>query len=360
MTAERTEQPTQRRLDESRRKGESVGRSHELAMVLSLGVAVLALPMLLPPMVTAIGDRLRSAIIEMGTRPAADGHLVGWLGEGIITTVAIVMPFAVLLLVASVAANLASGGLVLSMRAIRFDPSRMSPLTGIRRLVDKSALTRLGIALGKLTLVVAVGWTVLAEWIPRILGMVGAEAAVTTSVALDALSNLGLTLLFALGAVAAADFVIQRRRAKGRLMMSRVEVKREAKDQEGDPLIRGQRRRRGRQLAFARMMDAVPTADVVVVNPIQLAVVLKYDSLTMRAPRIVAKGQRLMAARIREVARENDVPIVEDIPLARALFPRPIGAEVPPQLYRAVARILTVLHEARYGSRRHAAPGDPR
>lgn len=159
-----------------------------------------------------------------------------------------------------------------------------------------------------------------------------------------------MTILLAI--VALADAVIQRRRASGALKMTKDEVKREYRESEGDPLLQAQRRRRARQLAFARMMDAVPTADVVVTNPVHLAVALRYDSLTMRAPKIVAKGQRLMAARIKEIARANGVPVVEDVPLARALFPRPLGSEVPPHLYRAVARILVVVQQARFGIRR--------
>jgi flagellar biosynthetic protein FlhB len=131
--------------------------------------------------------------------------------------------------------------------------------------------------------------------------------------------------------------------------MTRQEVKQEYREQEGDPLIRAQRRQRARRLAFAQMMQAVATADVVVTNPTRLAVALKYDPKTMRAPRIVAKGQRLMAARIRELARQHHVPIIEDKPLARALFPRPLGAEVPAHLYKAVARILVLVARIRAG-----------
>ena len=145
------------------------------------------------------------------------------------------------------------------------------------------------------------------------------------------------------------------------IRMTKEEVKQEYKEQEGNPQIRGARRRRARQMAFARMMDAVPTADVVITNPTTLAVALKYDSLTMRAPRIVAKGQRLMAERIKEIARGHKVPIVEDKPLARALFSRPIGAEVPAHLYRAVARLLVLVHQTRFavaGRGRSGAAGE--
>lgn len=347
MSGERTEQPTQKRLDDARRKGESVGRSHELTMAVTLGVTVLALPALLPGIVGTMTVQLRSAMVAIGNRPTGDAHLLNTLGGGLGSIVGLILPLSLVLLVAGVAANLAGGGLTLSLRAVRFDPSRLNPLTGIRRLVDRSSLLRLTVALGKLGVLLAVGWSVLGQRLPTLLTMVGQNVGTTTAVAMAALTSLGVSLTLTLGTVALADFVIQRRKARGRLKMSRDEVKREARDQDGDPIIRNLRRRRARQLAFARMMDAVPSADVVVINPIRLAIALRYDAETMRAPRIVAKGQRLMAARIRAVALEHGVPIIEDVPLARALFPRPIGAEVPPQLYRAVARILIIVHGLR-------------
>ena len=150
--------------------------------------------------------------------------------------------------------------------------------------------------------------------------------------------------------LAAADYLWQWWQHEKSLRMTKEEVKQEYRESEGDPLIRGARRRRARQMAFARMMDAVPTSDVIVTNPTTLAVALKYDSLTMRAPKIVAKGQRLMADRIKQIAKEHSVPVIEDKPLARALFSRPVGSEVPAHLYRAVARLLVLVHQARFGA----------
>jgi len=357
MSDQRTEQPTQRRLDEARRKGESVGRSHELTMAVTLGIIVLALPALLMSMTEKLASRLVSTIDLVGSGRATTGRMLAELGDGIGSVAFILMPLMMVLMVAGLAANLAAGGFTMSMHAIKFNLSKLNPVSGMGRLVDKKALIRLAIALGKLMLLLMVGWSVLGSRLPALVTMGITDAPTSTSIALGALSTLGMSLTLLLGAVALTDFVIQRRQARSRLRMTRDEVKRENKDQEGDPLIRGQRRRRARQLAFARMMDAVPTADVVVVNPIRLAVALKYDSLTMRAPRIVAKGQRLMAARIRDTAREHGVPIIEDVPLARALFPRAIGTEVPPDLYRAVARILIIVHKARFGRRQATVGG---
>lgn len=352
MSDERTEQPTDRRRQEARSKGESVGRSQELAMGITLGVAVLALPAILPAMAGALAGQLRAALIEMGDGRASDAQLIGRTGEGFGQLVGLIVPLAALLTAAGVLAYLAAGGFVLSLGSLAVRPAKLNPILGLRRIVDKQAAIRLGLAMAKLFLLLTIGWFVLAGHVPGLLLLSGSEVSVTMASALAAIQELGLTMVIFLGIVALTDFVVQRRRAQGQLKMTKDAVRREARDNEGDPLIRSMRRRRAREMANARMMAAVETADVVIVNPIHLAVALKYNSLTMRAPRIVAKGQRLMAARIREVALKHRVAIVQDVPLARALFGRPIGAEVPPALYRAVAGILVVVNQARFGRAR--------
>ncbi|HEX8941071.1 MAG TPA: EscU/YscU/HrcU family type III secretion system export apparatus switch protein [Candidatus Limnocylindrales bacterium] len=357
MSGERTEQPTARRRDEARRKGQGVGRSHEFSMGLTLGVGVLALSSLLPGAASELAMTLRATFVELDGR-AGSAALLGHLGAGFGQVLALTLPLALLVMVAGVAGNLVAGGLVLSPQAVRFDLSRLNPMSGLARLADRQALVRLLLACAKLAVLAAIAWQVLSGRVAALLATGGASAATIASVALSAIFQLGLAMTVLLAAIALVDFVVQRRRASQQIRMTKEEVKQESKDQEGDPLIRGLRRRRARQLAFARMMDAIPTADVIVTNPTHLAVALRYDSLTMRAPRIVAKGQRLMAQRIKEIARRNGVPIVEDKPLARALFSRPIGAEVPPHLYRAVAHLLVVVQQARFGLRPRPRPAD--
>lgn len=352
MSDQRTEAPTQRRREEARRKGEGVGRSHELAMALTLGTGVLALSGLLPGAGSTLAASMRAAVIEAGGRGLSPALVIDRLGAGIGQSVGLVLPLALLVAAAGIAGNVIAGGLVFSTHALRFDSARMNPVTGIRRIADRQALLRLLIASAKLVLLAFVSWQVVGSRVPDLVGLGGAGAGAIAGTAMDAIFQLGLAMTILLAVVALADFVVQRRRAVGSLKMTKDEVRREFRESEGDPQIQAQRRRRARQMAFARMMDAVPTADVVVTNPTRLAVALKYDPLTMTAPRIVAKGQRLMAARIREIARANGVPIVEDVPLARALFPRPLGSEVPPHLYRAVARILVIVHQVRFGVRR--------
>jgi flagellar biosynthetic protein FlhB len=347
--AEKTEAPSPRRRDEARAKGQGIGRSAEFSMGLTLGVGTLALASLLPGMAATLVTRTQSAIVNMSPN-ASSAQLVSETGSAILTVLVLILPLACLVLVAGVGGNLASGGLVFSYRAIRFDPSRLNPLTGFKRILDKQALVRLGLASAKLSILAIISWQVVGSRIPAIVATEGSSAAAITSSCLSAIFQLGLTITILLAVVALVDFVVQRRRASQSIRMTKEEVKQEYREQEGDPQIRGARRRRARQMAFARMMDAVPTSDVIVTNPTTLAVALKYDSLTMRAPKIVAKGQRLMADRIKQIAREHHVPVIEDKPLARALFSRPVGSEVPAHLYRAVARLLVLVHQARFSA----------
>ena len=363
MSGEKTEAPTQRKIEEARRKGQGVGRSSELSQVFTLVAGLLALSALLPAVGTKISAMIVADVVAIGQGPATPtSMLVDEVGRSVGVAVGIVLPLAAAVMVAGVAGSLAGGGFILSAGAIRFDSSRLNPLKGLGRLVDKTALTRLLISLAKLTILAVVSYQVIMNKVPLLLSMDGQGGAVIAGRAVSAIFELGVSIAILLAAVALADWIIQRRRATGSLRMTRDEVKREYREQEGDPLVRAQRRQRARRLAFAQMMQAVATADVVVTNPTRLAVAIKYDPQKMRAPKIVAKGQRLMAARIRELARTHNVPIIEDKPLARALYPRPLGAEVPAHLYKAVARILVLVARIRAGraqpiSRRRPAMG---
>jgi flagellar biosynthesis protein FlhB len=348
MSMERTEQPTNRRLTEARRKGEPVGRSHELAQAATLVTGLAVLSASLPGMGDRLATSFRESISAAAETHPATGMLLDRLGAGVSLVPGLLLPLFVSVAIAGIAANLLSGGLVFSFGAIRFSGSRLNPFTGVKRLVSRDAGVRLLVNLGKLSALAIAAWLTVVGAVPRLIEMTGSPAISIINVAGGAMTSLAIVLGILTVAVAASDWLWSHRRAKKNLMMTRAEVRREAKDDEGSPEMRMRRRRRARELAFSRMMAAVPTADVVVVNPTRIAVALKYDSLTMRAPRIVAKGQRLMAARIREIAAENNIPIVEDVMLARALVVRPLDSEVPPHLYRAVAQILVIVQQARF------------
>jgi flagellar biosynthetic protein FlhB len=355
VSGEKTEDPTERRREEARRKGQGVGRSHELAQVMTLVAGLMAMASLLPETTARIEDQLRNHIEAIGDGTAISAaSLPGDVGDAFLLIVMLVLPLGVAVMVAGILGSLAGGGFTLSTSAIGWQSSRMNPVSGLKRIADKSALQRLGISVAKLVILCVVSWQVISSRVPAMISLDGQTGGEIAGRALNGMFELGVSIAILLAVVALIDWVFQRRRAMQSLRMTKDEVKREYKESEGDPHVRAQRKARARALAFGRMMDDVARADVVVVNPIRLAVALRYDPKAMRAPTIVGKGQRLMAARIREVARRNNIPIIEDVPLARALFPRPVGAEVPADLYRAVARILVLVAKLRAGTARTA------
>ena len=355
MSGEKTEAPTERRREDARRKGQGVGRSHELAQVMTLVAGLLAMSALLPGVVGQIEEVMRAHVQAVGDGPSLSAVAVaGDIGDAFQLVVRLVLPLGVAVMFAGVFGSLASGGFIISTKAVSFQWSRMNPASGLKRIVDKTALSRLGLNLAKLAILGVVSWQVISSRVEAMLNMDGQTGGEIAGRALNGMFELGVTIAILLACVALADWIIERRRAMQSIRMTKEEVKQEYKESEGDPHIRAQRKARARALAFGRMMDDVAHADVVVVNPIRLAVALRYDPGTMRAPLIVGKGQRLMAARIREVARRNNIPIIEDVPLARALFSRPVGAAVPADLYRAVARILVLVAKLRAGTARTA------
>ena len=272
-----------------------------------------------------------------------------------------VLPLLVVPLAASLAATLAIGGLVLTTKPLEPDPSRIDPVSGLRRLFSVDSL----IELGKLA-VIALAVGAVGAWV--LFGGFGHFAAYAGLPLPAALATAGRDLLVGVLVVAAtvvvvalADAPLQIMRFRKRMMMTQAEAKQEFKESDGDPLVKGRIREKQRAIARGRMLAAVPAADVVVTNPTHFAVALKYEDGAMAAPRVVAKGADLLAARIREIAREAGVPMLEAPPLARALYRHvEIDREIPAALYAAVAQVLAWVYQLDQAARGRAAPpADP-
>jgi flagellar biosynthetic protein FlhB len=225
--------------------------------------------------------------------------------------------------------------------ALQADWNRINPWTGFKRLFSGRSVVPASVAFLKLCVVLALVWstvrTVLNDPIfhaPVSVGRIGEFLAASAF-------SIMLRVIIALMVIAAADYGYQFWRSNRDLMMTRDEVKDETRNSEGSPQIKARMRKLRQRFTQRRMLAEVPKADVVVTNPTHIAVALRYDRKTMRAPRIVAKGSRLNAGRIREIAQQHQVPIVENKPLARLIFKHgKVGAEVPAQFYAAVAEIL--------------------
>ncbi len=340
MTASRTEQPTPKRLREARRRGE-VARSPELSGAAGIAGGVAAVLAAGPAAVAELAAILRRGAAFSAGGALPDAAQVARAGIAAVLRLSAV-PMLAALASAALAAALQSG-LHFSGEAMGPRLDRLDPLQGLRRAFGPSQLARAALSLGKAAVLLAV----LCHWL-------GSEGALLARLPLAgshgawrALSPLGalcLRLAAALAVFGALDWALERRRHRRALMMTRDEVRRERKEDEGDPAHRAERRRLHRALLEA---SPVSRATVVLVNPTRLAVALRHDREGDGAPRVVAKGTGREAARIRSTARRAGVPIVRDVALARALFRlAEVGDEIPEELYEAAAAVLAHLYGA--------------
>jgi flagellar biosynthesis protein FlhB len=278
--------------------------------------------------------------------------------EGALGLVLMVMMFSA---VGAVAAGAIPGGINFAPDSVGFKASRLSPMNGIKRIfslrgfVDFIKLAVLAVLLGLIG-----AWfasTTLPEFASLSLGSLEASLGSAAGLVAGGFSLLLLLLL----AIAIFDVPFQWFRHRADLRMTREEVRKESRESEGDPLLRGHIRSKQREASRRRMLAAVPAADIVVVNPTHYAVAIRYDEAAMDAPRVVAKGVDILAARIQAIARESNVPVLEAPPLARALYAHvDIDREVPRELYAAIAQVLAYVYQLkRWVPGRSAAPRAP-
>jgi flagellar biosynthetic protein FlhB len=345
---DRTEQPTQRRREEARKRGQ-VARSPDLASAVTFTVCLYVLRAALSFSGRTIAGLISSSMGYMSSLGAVDlteaeAHTLFVNGMGTVLLAA--APVALAAAAAGMGANLAQVGLLTTPQALAPQLSRIDPIAGLGRLFSKQALLEMLKAVAKVAAIGYFAYHALRARAPSMLMMAYMDLGEGLRTAGDAAMYVAGRTVIPLVAIGAADYVIRRRQLERELRMTKQEVKEELKQQEGDPLVRSRIRQRQRQLAMRRMMEDVKLADVVVTNPTHYAVALKYDREKMRAPHVVAKGQRIVAQRIREIAAQAGVPVVENPLVAQALFKSvEVGQEIPPDLYRAVAQILAFVYK---------------
>jgi len=339
---DKTEQPTPRRRQEAREEGQ-IARSPELTAAIALLTGLLLLKSLGPGMMGNLLNMTRA----LGDPPAVTaGGLMPWIQQIIRTTVDIALPFLLLLTVVTAAGTLAQSGIVLTWNKVGFKPDRLNPVNGLKRLVSSDALTRMLLGLVKVAVLSAIAYYSIRDRIGTVLGSGGSHPAGIYALAAGLLFDLALRMALVLLVLGIVDYLWQRWQHERRLRMTKQEVREELKRMEGDPLLKQRRRQIQMRLAMQRIQREVPRADVVVTNPTEYAIALRYDETTMGAPRVTAKGKDLLAARIRQLAQQYGVPVVERPPLARALYAAvEVGHEVPPAFYRAVAEVLAYVYQ---------------
>ena len=340
---EKTEAPTPRRRQEAREQGQ-VARSQDLTGATLVVGAILLLNAFGQDLVRALRALLAETLSLRGGGPSQGLAQSVWSLAAVARALA---PVLVGVAIVVVVANLLQVGFAPDLKRLRPNPGALNPFKGLGRVFGKGrSPVQALLALAKLAVLVLVAWSAVQGRLAAIVAAQGLSFLQVFALGADVVFGIAMRLGVALLVLAVLDYAWQRWRMEQQLKMTKQEVKEEMRRMEGDPKIKQRRRQVAMQIAHQRLKKDVPTADVVVTNPTEFAVALKYDAGAMHAPRVIAKGRGLMAQRIREIAVASGVPILERKPLARALFKLvEVGQEIPEQFYSAVAEILAYVYE---------------
>jgi flagellar biosynthetic protein FlhB len=344
---EKTEAATPRRLQKAREEGQIV-RSRELSTFALLAAGFYGVW----GMSGSIGEHLQNMLRASLTFDHAGSFETSrmLLGAGAASREGLyaLLPILAFTGLAALLAPMALGGWQLSSKALEPKFSRLNPITGLGRMFSINGPIQLGMSLAKTLVVGIIGGTAIWHRRDEFLALATQPLHIALSSSMHLIAVCCGVTVAGMFAVAALDVPYQIWQFNKKLRMSKEEVKREHRESEGDPHIKGKIRQQQRAIARRRMMAEVPKADVVVTNPTHFAVALQYADGEMRAPKVIAKGVNLVAARIRELAAENNIPLLEAPPLARALYHNvDLNREIPGPLYGAVAEVLAWVYQLR-------------
>ncbi len=343
---ERTEKATSRRKEKAREEGQ-VAKSMEVNSGIMLVLGLTTLYFAGPMLIENISVNMKHLLGNIANIAAADPTYVTLFRDSIVNFFYALAPIFAILVIVALGANISQVGFMVTTKPLEPKLDKLDLSKGVKRLISVRSLVTLARDSFKLIVVSVVGYfAIKAEFDIFMLMPDMSVSALAAEMAKSSLT-VGLKVAAVLALIAIVDYLYQRHDWEKNLRMSKQELKEEFKDTEGSPQIKQKTRQIQRDMARRRMMKAVPLADVVVTNPTHLAVALKYDhdDTIHPAPYVVAKGERLIAQRIKQVAIEHGIPVVEDKPLARALYKMcDVGQVIPGNLYRAVAELLAYVY----------------
>ncbi|RAP97422.1 flagellar biosynthetic protein FlhB [Burkholderia cepacia] len=357
---DKTEAATPRRREKAREEGQ-VARSRELASFALLAAGFYGAWLLAGPSGGHLQAMLRGAFLFDRATAFDTNRMLSAAGSASLEGFAALLPLLALTGVAALLAPMALGGWLISQKTFELKFDRLNPISGLGRIFSIQGPIQLGMSLAKTLVVGGIGGVAIWRSKDELLGLAMQPLGVALPDALHLVAVCCGTTVAGMLVVAALDVPYQIWQYNKKLRMTKEEVKREHRENEGDPHVKGRIRQQQRAIARRRMMAAVPKADVVVTNPTHFAVALQYTDGEMRAPKVVAKGVNLVAARIRELAAEHNVPLLEAPPLARALYHNvELEREIPGSLYSAVAEVLAWVYQLkRFRSEGGAFPAVP-
>lgn len=347
-SAEKSQEPTPRRLEKAREEGQTA-RSRELNTTAILLAGCVGLLMFGGAMAQSLAGLMSHNFVLSREQVFDSSALFSHLSVSVMQGLTVLGPLFVILLIAAILGPIGLGGWNFAIKSVTPKGSRLNPLAGLKRMFGSKSLVELFKALGKVIVVVALGLLMLALNADRIVGLQQLDVLVAMPRALWILGWSVLVMSCAMILITAIDIPYQLYSHREKLRMTLQQVKDEAKDTEGKPEVKQRIRQLQYQMTQNRMMAAIPQADVVIVNPQHYAVALRYqDGGQSAAPQLVAKGVDLMALKIREVAQAHHIPVVEAPVLARAIYYHTkLEQEIPEGLYRAVAQVLAYVFQLR-------------
>ena len=345
---EKTEAPTEKKRRESREEGQ-VAFSRELPSAALLAGILLTLIATSPLILDAFREMTTQIFRDMSEADELSiGSLYDLSGEIFSTLLPAFAPFAAIIVLVGILASVLQVGVQITLKAIAPKFNKISPLTGLKRLFSTQSLADFLKSMAKLIIVGIVGYITYMDKITELNGLSVATPEAILEYNFTVVAEVSGKIVLALVAIAIFDYLYQRWHHEKQLMMTKQEVKEETKQTEGDPQLKARIRQIQREMSNARMMQEVPKADALIVNPTHFSVAILYDRDVMEAPEVTAKGIDHMALRMRTVARENSVPILERPELARDLYANvEIGETIPERFYKAIAEILAFVYRLR-------------
>ena len=343
---DRTEAPSATRLARAREQGQ-VAVSRELQSLAGLGIGVLALVMMVPPQATRFLVRMRGLMENVGRIDLSGGGVLMVAREGFRSCALLAGPVLLASTAGAITVTMMQTGFLFRFEGLMPKPERLNPMRGLSRIFGGETAVEGLKSVAKLAAFGFAVWHVVGGLFPLLRRSEGWDAAVLVSQMTRLTFQAILLVLAVQAAIALLDVAYVRYKHVSGLRMSRQELRDEHRESEGDPKVKGRIRQLRRQRAAKRMMAAVPKATVIITNPTHYAVALLYESSSKAAPKVVAKGMDELAARIREVALDNKVPLVSNPPLARALYTLPLDAEIPREHFQVVAGIVAYVWRLR-------------
>ncbi|MGB9682390.1 MAG: flagellar biosynthesis protein FlhB [bacterium] len=344
---ERTEQATPRRREEVRKKGQ-VAQSLELLSAITFVAGITVIGSLVHTMYTQLSGMLVRYLGHMSTFSLTVQSTRKIIQDIVYQFVIILLPILGVVFIVSLLVGFAQTGFLFSSSAITPELSRINPLAGFKRIFSKRSLVELLKSIAKIAILGVLGYSFVLGMQKDIFSLWKVPLPDTPQFIIGNILRFSQQAGIFLLALGLADYLFQRREFESSIRMTKEELKEELKETEGDPLIRSRIKQKQRELATRRMMQEVKKADMIVANPTEYAVALRYEPKSMKAPVVIAKGARLMAQRIKAEGRRWNIPIIVNPPLAQMLYKLvEIGDEIPPRLYQAVAEVLAYVYRRR-------------